>query len=52
MFVTSTSMHIMPIITVDGQPIGNGHIGPATQALMADFEEYYVREMGREAIIG
>ena len=52
MFVTSTSMHIVPIITVDEQPIGDGRIGPATRGLMADFEEYYVREMEQEAVVG
>ena len=52
MFVTSTSMHIMPIITVDGKAIGSGRIGPVTRTLIADFEAYYLREMGREAAIG
>lgn len=48
LFVTSTSMHIIPIISVDGRPIGDGHIGPITRTLMADFEAYYDRVMSRE----
>lgn len=40
-FVTSTSMHIMPIVAVDGRPIGSGNVGPVTAGLGARFEEYH-----------
>ena len=50
MFVTSTSMHIIPIVRVDDQPINGGRIGPITRALMNDFESYYAHIMGRELL--
>ena len=40
-FITSTSRHVMPITTVDGQPIGSGAVGPLTRRLMALYEEHF-----------
>lgn len=37
-FLSSTSRHIMPLVRIDGQPIGNGRPGPLTQRLSARFE--------------
>ena len=36
-FVTNTSMEVMPVTRVDGQPIGNGIPGPLTQQLHRHF---------------
>jgi branched-subunit amino acid aminotransferase/4-amino-4-deoxychorismate lyase len=44
-FISSTSMHVMPITQIDGQPVGDGHIGPVTKLAMTRFEEYYRRAM-------
>lgn len=41
MFITSTSMHIMPITTLNGLTIGDGTVGPVTQKAIARFEAYY-----------
>jgi len=50
MFVTSTSMHVIPVVQVDEQVIGDGHVGPITRILMHEFEVYYAHAMGREVI--
>jgi branched-chain amino acid aminotransferase len=50
MFVTSTSMHVIPIVRVDEQSINGGTIGPITRALMHDFEAYYASVMGRAVV--
>lgn len=48
MFVTSTSMHVIPIVQVDDQHIGRGQVGPITRTLMWDFESYYTKVMSRD----
>jgi D-alanine transaminase len=40
-FISSTSLHIMPITRIDGQPIGNGQVGPVTHLAMERFERHY-----------
>ena len=50
MFVTSTSMHVIPIVQIDDSDIGAGDVGATTRMLMADFEDYYARVMGYEAV--
>jgi branched-subunit amino acid aminotransferase/4-amino-4-deoxychorismate lyase len=40
-FVSSTSMHVMPVSRIDGQPIGSGRAGPITKLAMARFESHY-----------
>lgn len=35
-FTTSTSRRILPIVQVDGRPVGNGQPGPITRALLQD----------------
>ena len=42
-FITSTSRHVMPVTAIDGQPIGDGQVGPITRLLMTRFESYFVR---------
>lgn len=46
-FITSTSRHVMPITTIDGQPVGNGQVGPVTRRLMALFESYFEQAITR-----
>ncbi len=40
-FISSTSMHVMPITQIDDQVIGNGEVGPITKLVMAQFETHY-----------
>ncbi len=40
-FISSTSMHVMPITTIDGCPVGSGQVGPLTKTVMARFKTYY-----------
>ena len=42
-FITSTSRHVMPITTVDGEPLGSEEVGPVTRRLMTLYEEYFAR---------
>jgi branched-subunit amino acid aminotransferase/4-amino-4-deoxychorismate lyase len=42
-FITSTSRHVMPVTTMDGNPVGDAGVGPVTSQLMALFEEYFAR---------
>src|SRR5690606_24723804 len=32
-FITSTTRHILPVLALDGRPVGNGRPGPVTIAL-------------------
>lgn len=40
-FVTSTSMHIMPIVCIGAGLVGQGRVGPVTLDLMDRFELYH-----------
>jgi len=40
-FISSTSMHVMPITRIAGQPIGSGQVGSITKLAMARFETHY-----------
>ncbi|MGG1660167.1 D-amino-acid transaminase [Brevibacillus sp. NRS-1366] len=40
LFLTSTTAEIMPLISVDGQPIGDGQVGTVVQKLQALFEQH------------
>ena len=50
-FVTSTSMHVMPITRIDALEIGEGRVGPVTRTLMHDFEEYYAGALRRQPAV-
>jgi len=39
-FITSASQIVMPVVRIDGQPIGNGAPGLIATALRADFHRY------------
>ncbi|GAB4459145.1 MAG: branched-chain-amino-acid transaminase [Anaerolineae bacterium] len=41
LFISSTSMHVMPITTIDGRPVGSGQVGPVTRQVMERFETHY-----------
>lgn len=41
MFITATSMHVMPITQVGGKPLGNGRVGPVTRLAMEKFNTHY-----------
>jgi branched-subunit amino acid aminotransferase/4-amino-4-deoxychorismate lyase len=45
-FISSTSMHVMPITRINGQVIGQGQVGPVTRLAMERFERYYHQIMG------
>lgn len=45
-FLSSTTMNVMPVTRLDGAPIGNGHVGPVTQALAQSVEQIIREETG------
>lgn len=45
LFITSTSMHVMPITILNGQPVGDGAVGPITRAAAIEFEKYYANKL-------
>lgn len=47
-FVTGTNSGIVPIVTLDGAPIGSGRVGPVTRRLM---ELYELRTRGESALV-
>jgi branched-chain amino acid aminotransferase len=46
-FLTSTSRHVLPLVRIDGQPIGDGRPGPVTQRLREAFEAHFLAEIER-----
>ena len=40
MFMAGTTTEIIPILLVDGKPVGNGTVGPVTIALRKAFLDY------------
>ncbi|MFQ5575837.1 MAG: aminotransferase class IV [Anaerolineae bacterium] len=45
MFLTSTSMHVLPITSLNRQPVGDGAVGPATKEAMVQFGKYYAKQL-------
>jgi D-alanine transaminase len=39
-FITGASQIVMPVVRIDGRPVGNGRPGPLASALRADFHKY------------
>jgi branched-subunit amino acid aminotransferase/4-amino-4-deoxychorismate lyase len=39
-FLVSTTRSVLPVVRIDGRPIGNGRPGPSTKALMDLFRDY------------
>ncbi|QQE72919.1 D-amino-acid transaminase [Brevibacillus composti] len=44
-FGTGTTVEVMPIISIDGQPVGGGSVGPVVQKLQQLFEERITRSV-------
>jgi branched-chain amino acid aminotransferase len=43
-FITSVSRQVLPVVRIDGRPVGNGRVGPRTRAIMAGFDALVARE--------
>ncbi|WP_374712523.1 D-amino-acid transaminase [Symbiobacterium terraclitae] len=39
LFLTSTTSEVMPIVAVDGKPVGSGAVGPVARALQAAYRD-------------
>jgi len=46
-FISSTTLDIMPAVKLDGQPIGNGQVGPITQKLAEALDIIVKEELNR-----
>jgi branched-subunit amino acid aminotransferase/4-amino-4-deoxychorismate lyase len=46
-FLTSTSRHVLPLVRIDGQPVGDGRPGPVTLRLRDAFEARFLAEIER-----
>ena len=33
-FITSVSREVLPVVRIDGRPVGDGGVGPRTRAIM------------------
>lgn len=42
-FITGTYKHVLPVVSIDGEPVGNGKPGAFTMQLRAAFEEERLR---------
>lgn len=43
-FATSSSCMIMPIVNIDGKPVGDGNVGEVTKKLIAGFDRFLQQE--------
>ena len=43
-FVTSVSREVLPVVEIDGRPVGDGRVGPRTRALLEAFGDLVRRE--------
>ncbi|GAI81369.1 unnamed protein product, partial [marine sediment metagenome] len=48
-FLINSMIEIMPLIEVDGKPVGSGRPGPLTRRLMAAYRELVLKETGLSA---
>jgi D-alanine transaminase len=46
-FITSTSLSVMPVTTIDGRVVGNGRRGALTAQIQKLFEEFEIAEAAR-----
>jgi branched-subunit amino acid aminotransferase/4-amino-4-deoxychorismate lyase len=49
-FISSTSMHVMPLTRINEQPIGDGQIGLVTKMAMKRFEAHYHHVISKSKI--
>ncbi len=42
-FITSTTAYVLPVVRIDGAPVGDGVPGPLSRALVAHYADYLVR---------
>ncbi len=45
-FISSTSMHVMPLTRLNNQTIGSGQVGPITRLAMVRFNQHYQQVVG------
>ena len=38
-FITSTTKGVAPIVKIDGQPIGDGNVGPVSKMLIEEYKK-------------
>lgn len=50
-FISSTTMELMPVTQIDDVRVGDGRVGPLTQRLHAAFRERVARECGTGAAV-
>lgn len=43
-FITASNKEVIPVVEIDGKPIGNGKVGPRTQEIMRRFRNYTQKE--------
>ena len=43
-FVTSVSREVLPVVEIDGRPVGDGRVGARTRALLEAFGDLVRRE--------
>jgi branched-chain amino acid aminotransferase len=46
-FLTSVSREVLPVVRVDGRPVGDGRVGETTRAIMSAFAALVRRELER-----
>jgi D-alanine transaminase len=46
LFITSASSNVLPITTLDGQPVGTGRPGPLTQRLIELYRDHVTQQTG------
>jgi D-alanine transaminase len=54
-FVTSTSMHVMPVVAIDDRVVGRGRVGRVTAEMVRQFEVYhhkYFQTLGAQEAYG
>lgn len=43
-FITSSGRGVVPVVEIDGQPVGNGQVGPVARQLREAYDAYVVRQ--------
>jgi branched-chain amino acid aminotransferase group I len=50
-FLTNSVMEVMPLVSVDGRPVGTGRPGPLTERLAALYRDLVARETSRASAV-